>query len=249
VLAALRARLPAEDLIYLGDTARVPYGARSAPVVRRYARNNAAFLARFEPKLMVVACNTVSAVALPVLEGALPFPVLGVVEPGAAAAASQQKGHVGLIGTPATIRSGAYQAALGRLAPNARVTAQACNLFVPLAEEGWTDGDVPRQVALTYLSGLVAAGIDTLVLGCTHYPLLRGVIAEAVGPKVTLVDSAESTAAAAEALLEEKGLRRTAGSKGTEQIFVTDLPENFATLSQRFFGRAVALPEVVDITG
>jgi glutamate racemase len=249
VLAALRARLPAEDLIYLGDTARVPYGARSAPVVTRYARNNAGFLARFEPKLLVVACNTVSAVALPVLEGSLPFPVLGVVEPGAAAAAARQRGHVGLIGTPATIRSGAYQAALGRLAPGARVTAQACNLFVPLAEEGWTEGDVPSQVARTYLGGLVQAGIDTLVLGCTHYPLLRGVIAEAVGPHVTLVDSAEATAATAEALLDTRGLRRPSDAPGTEKIFVTDLPENFASLSQRFFGREVELPEVVDITG
>jgi glutamate racemase len=218
-------------------------------VVTRYARNNAAFLARFEPKLLVVACNTVSAVALPTLERSSPFPVLGVVEPGAVAAAARQRGHVGLIGTPATIRSGAYQAALARLAPNARVTAQACNLFVPLAEEGWTEGDVPRQVARTYLSGLVQAGIDTLVLGCTHYPLLRGVIGEAVGPKVALVDSAEATAAAAEALLDARGLRRTVRSAGTEQIFVTDLPENFASLSQRFFGRAVAPPEVVDITG
>jgi glutamate racemase len=249
VLAALRQRLPAEDLIYLGDTARVPYGARSAQVVTRYAVNNAGFLARFDPKLLVVACNTVSAVALPVLQQSTPFPVLGVVEPGATAAAAQQRGHIGLIGTPATIRSGAYQAAFGSLCPSAKVSAQACNLFVPLAEEGWTEGEVPRQVARTYLGGLLRAGIDTLVLGCTHYPLLRRVIAEAVGPKVALVDSADSTAAAAQALLAAGGLLRPIGGRGSEQIFVTDLPDNFASLAQRFFGSAVKAPEVVDITG
>jgi glutamate racemase len=249
VLAALRQRLPAEDLIYLGDTARVPYGARSAQVVTRYAVNNAKFLARFGPKLLVVACNTVSAVALPALEESSPFPVLGVVKPGASAAAAQQRGHVGLIGTPATIRSGAYQAALAALCPRARVSAQACNLFVPLAEEGWTEGEVPRQVARTYLAGLIRDGIDTLVLGCTHYPLLRGVISETVGPGVVLVDSAESTAAAAGALLGAAGALRQGGRPGSEQIFVTDLPDNFGSLAERFFGTAVKTPEVVDITG
>jgi len=248
VLAALRRRLPAEDLVYLGDTARVPYGTRSPEVVGRYARNNARFLASFEPKLLVVACNTVSAVALPELERSSRFPVLGVVEPGARAAAASGARHVGVIGTAGTVRSGAYQRALARLAPGVRVSAVACPLFVPLAEEGWTSGDLPAAVARRYLEGLSREGIDALVLGCTHYPLLREAIAAAVGPNVALIDSAEATAEAAAALLAQEGLARETGRAATERLFVTDLGESFGALAERFLGRPVAAPEVVDIS-
>ncbi len=248
VLAALRRRMPREELVYLGDTARVPYGTRSPQVITRYAMNNARFLGSFDPKLLVVACNTVSAVALPALSAALSVPVLGVVEPGAAAAARVQRGHVGVIGTSGTVRSGAYQAALARLCPGARVSAAACPLFVPLAEEGWTEGDVPREAAHRYLDGLVAAGIDTLLLGCTHYPLLRGPIAAAAGPGVQLVDSADSTAEAAAALIRERGVARETEGAGSERLFVTDLAEGFGPLARAFLGRPAPEPVVVDIS-
>ena len=248
VLAALRRVLPGEDLVYLGDTARVPYGTRSAQVVTRYALNNARFLGRFDPKLIVVACNTVSAVALPAMEAAVSVPVLGVVEPGARAAAAVQRGHVGVLGTAGTIRSGAYQAALARLCPGARVEARACPLFVPLAEEGWTHGDIPTAVARRYLADLSQSGVDTLLLGCTHYPLLREAISLAMGPGVALVDSAEATAASALALLRDRGLARPDGDAGGERIFVTDLGETLGALAERFLGRPVPAPEVVDIS-
>jgi glutamate racemase len=247
VLAALRRRLPRESIVYLGDTARVPYGTRSPAVVERYALNNARFLAQFDLKLLVVACNTVSAVALPALVDALPVPVLGVVEPGAAAAARLQRGHVGVIGTPGTIRSGAYQTALQRLAPEAKVSAAACALFVPFAEEGWVAGDIPLGVARRYLTPLREAGVDTLVLGCTHYPLLKAVIAEAMGSGVSLVDSAGAVASAAAELLESRALLAPQGSGG-ERYFVTDLPTQFGVLAERFLGRAVSEPDVVDLS-
>jgi glutamate racemase len=246
VLAALRKRLPAESTVYLGDTARVPYGSRSPQVIERYAINNARFLAQFDLKLLVVACNTVSAVALPTLAKALQVPVLGVVEPGAAEAAALQRGHVGVIGTPSTILSGAYQTALQRLRPNVRVSSAACNLFVPLAEEGWLDGEVPLGVARRYLEPLRATGVDTLVLGCTHYPLLRSVIAEVMGSDVRLVDSAEASARAAEQLLRERGLLSSTGH-GAERYFVTDLPAQFGVIAERFLGRRIAEPKVVDL--
>ena len=246
VLAALRRRLPAEELVYLGDTARVPYGTRSRQVITRYAQNNARFLSGFDLKMLVVACNTVSAVALPELEQALPMKVLGVVEPGAQAAARLKPRHVGVIGTAGTIRSGAYQSALARLAPEAKVSALACPLFVPLAEEGWIDGDIPLQVARRYLGGL--AGVDTLVLGCTHYPILRAAIGAAMGPAVRLVDSAEATAEAAAAWLEGERIGNDGSNPGGERLFVTDLSDSFGAVAERFLGRPVQAPELVDIS-
>lgn len=247
VLAALRRRLPCESIVYLGDTARVPYGTRSPAVITRYAINNARFLAQFDLKLLVVACNTVSAVALPALAEALPIPVLGVVDPGAVEAARLQHGHVGVIGTPGTILSGAYQGALQRLSPGLRISAAACNLFVPLAEEGWLTGEVPLGVARRYLEPLRAGGVDTLVLACTHYPLLRPVIAEVMGAGVSLVDSAEASARAAEQLLRERGLL-SAAAIGKERYFVTDLSAQFGVVAERFLGRPIAEPEVVDLS-
>jgi glutamate racemase len=247
VLAALRRRLPNESIVYLGDTARVPYGTRSPAVITRYAINNGRFLAQFDLKLLVVACNTVSAVALPALADALPIPVLGVVEPGAAEAVRLQRGHVGVIGTPGTILSGAYQTALQRMSPGVRLSAVACNLFVPLAEEGWLTGEVPLGVARRYLEPLRSAGVDTLVLGCTHYPLLKPIIAEVMGASVTLVDSAESSARAAEQLLRERDLL-VSGGVGEERYFVTDLSAQFGAVAERFLGRAIVEPEVVDLS-
>jgi glutamate racemase len=230
VLRALRASLPGESTVYLGDTARVPYGTRSAQTVVRYAQNCARTLVkRADIKLLVVACNTVSAVALQALRDDLPIPVMGVIEPGARAALARA-GHTGA------------------------AAAVACPLLVPLAEEGWTSGDVPRLVAARYLDELPAA-VDVVVLGCTHYPLLAPVIAQALStarPGARVVDGAAATAADVAALLRERGLAAqttTAGTKTTHRLFVTDAPEQMARLSGAFLGRDVAASsiELVDI--
>ena len=245
VLQRLRAAVPHEHLLYLGDTARYPYGTKSAEVVTRYSLRNAAFLASRDIKLLVVACNTSSAVALPALRASLGVPVLGVIEPGARAALRcTRSGVVGVIGTPGTIASGAYQRALAERT-GVQIHARACPLFVPLAEEGWVEGDVPRLVARDYLAPLAQAGIDTLVLGCTHYPLLRGVVGEVLGPTVNLVDSAEATADEVGALLEAGTVGRGEGS--TLRLYVTDLPQRMPELSTRFLGERIEAAEQVDI--
>jgi glutamate racemase len=243
------AHLPPESTVYLGDTARVPYGTKSGEVVTRYSLKNAEFLLERGIKLLVVACNTASAVALPALSAALPVPVVGVIEPGARAALGRTRGGgVGVIGTPGTIRSGAYQRALESGDAGVRVKARACPLFVPLAEEGWTTGDVPFLVAREYLTEFARDGVDTLVLGCTHYPLLKGVIAEVVGPGVALVDSAEATAEAVAALLaNQRLLAPVGGAAPTHEYFVTDVPERFVDVGARFLGRPIASAEQVDL--
>jgi len=249
VLKALMERLPQESTFYLGDTARVPYGTKSAEVVTRYSLKNAEFLIGREIKLLVVACNTGSAAALPQLSRELKVPVLGVIEPGAqAASTSSQSGHIGVIGTPATIRSGAYQRALMEARPGVKVKAKACPLFVPLAEEGWVGGDVPRLVAREYLADFARNGVDTLVLGCTHYPLLKDVIADVVGDRVKLVDSADATAAAAASLLAGRGLLAPEGATAQHRYFVTDVPERFVEVGARFLGRHIDSAEQVDLT-
>ncbi len=251
VLRALMARLPHESTLFLGDTARVPYGTKSGEVVTRYALANGRFLAERGVKLLVVACNTASAVAVEAMASALPVPVLGVIEPGAhAAAAKTASGKVGVIGTPGTIRSGAYERALRRARPDVQVSARACPLFVPLAEEGWTEGDVPRLAAERYLRELAGVGVDALVLGCTHYPLLKGVIGEVMGPDVALVDSAEAVAEAAFEALASTGMLAPPPAEGRtpeHAYFVTDVPERFVEVAARFLGRPVAHAEQVDI--
>ena len=247
VLKSLMERLPHESTVYLGDTARVPYGTKSGDVVTRYSLKNAEFLVERGIKLLVVACNTASAVALPALSSALRVPVVGVIAPGAKAALARTRGGtVGVIGTPGTIRSGAYQRALE--AGGVRVRARACPLFVPLAEEGWTGGDVPRLVAGEYLADFAREGVDTLVLGCTHYPLLKGVIAAAVGPQVALVDSAEATAEAVAQRLAQDGQLASAARTPEHAYYVTDVPERFVEVGARFLGRPIAAAEQVDLT-
>ncbi len=245
VQRAILEALPGLDTVYLGDTARVPYGTRSPEVVTRYSLNNASFLAGQGIELLVVACNTASAVALPALRDALPVPVLGVVEPGARAAVRESRtGCIGVIGTESAMGSGAYQAAVKALRPSARVTAQPCPLFVPLAEEGWTDpGDeVVRLVARRYLAPLRRAGVDTAILGCTHYPLLEAAIAAEL-PGVTLVDSARAIAAEVRARLGAA----TPPSGGRHRFFVTDTPERFLSVAGRFLGQPVSEAEHVDV--
>ncbi|EPX63162.1 Glutamate racemase [Cystobacter fuscus DSM 2262] len=251
VLKSLMSQLPGESTLYLGDTARVPYGTKSGEVVTRYSLKNAEFLLERGIKVLVVACNTASAVALPALSAALPVPVVGVIAPGARAALRRTRGgQVGVIGTPGTIRSGAYQRELEAAAGPAgvRVKARACPLFVPLAEEGWLSGEVPRLVAREYLGEFVRGGVDTLVLGCTHYPLIKDIIAEVVGPEVALVDSAEATVEVVAGLLEERGLLAPAGRAPSHHFFVTDVPERFVEVGERFLGRRIPSAEQVDLT-
>ena len=244
VQRAILEAAPGLDTVYLGDTARVPYGTKSADVVTRYSLNNARFLMRQRIDLLVVACNTASAVALPALRAALDVPVLGVVEPGARAAArASRSGRIGVIGTQGARASGAYPRALAELRPDARVTACACPLFVPLAEEGWTDpqDEVVRLVARRYLAPLREAGVDVLVLGCTHYPLLKGAIAAEM-PGVALVDSAEAIAAEV-----RERFPGSSGPGGVHRFFVTDTPERFLAVAGRFLGRPVESAEHVDV--
>ena len=249
VLRALEARLPHEHTVYLGDTARVPYGTRSGEVVTRYALAAARHLVSHGIKALVVACNTVSAHSLPALQQALPIPVIGVIEPGAQSAAARTRGgQIAVLGTPATINSGAYLQALRSYAPGVLVVQRACPLFVPLAEEGWVDGEVPRLVAERYLADLRRSGIDTVLLGCTHYPLLARTIAEVVGARVAVVDGAEATAEATERLLAARGLLRPAsGTVARRRTLCTDLPDRFAAVAARFLGRPVTGVELVDL--
>ena len=236
VLHALLAALPREDLIYLGDTGRYPYGTKSAETVTRYSIENVDFLIAKGVKLLVVACNTASSVALDALAARYPVPVIGVIEPGArAAAARTRNGRVGVIGTEGTIASGAYTAALRTLRPGLEIYTRPCPLLVALAEEGWVEGPIPRAVVETYLATLKKSGIDTLVLGCTHYPLLKALIAEAMGERVVLIDSAEETARAVAELLGGQGLERQRGA-GSASFFVTDVPDRFVRIGQRFLG-------------
>jgi len=236
VLHALLAALPREDLVYLGDTGRYPYGTKSAETVTRYSIENVDFLIAKGVKLLVVACNTASSVALDALAARYPVPVIGVIEPGArAAAARTRNGRVGVIGTEGTIASGAYTAALRALRPGLEIYTRPCPLLVALAEEGWVEGPIPRAVVETYLATLKKSGIDTLVLGCTHYPLLKALIAEAMGERVVLIDSAEETARAVAELLGGQGLERQRGA-GSASFFVTDVPDRFVRIGQRFLG-------------
>ncbi len=237
VLKEIARVLPQEDTIYLGDTARVPYGTKSPETVTRYARQITSFLVNRDIKLLVVACNTASAVSLDDLKQNFALPIVGVIEPGArAAAAATKTGKVGVIGTEGTIRSSAYAKAIKRLNPAVEVLTRACPLFVPLAEEGWVDNEVARLTASHYLQGLREEGVDTLVLGCTHYPLLKGIVAEVMGPGVRLVDSAEETARTVAEILRGNGLLRPSSEKGNHHYFVTDVPAGFIRVGNRFLG-------------
>jgi glutamate racemase len=239
VVQALLELLPREHLIYLGDTARTPYGTKSVEVVRRYSFENAEFLLAKGIKLLVVACNTSSAAAAEALRGRSDVPVVGVIEPGAAAAvAASRNRKIGVIGTEATIRSGEYTRALRRLRGDLEIYTRACPLFVPLAEEGWVDNEVARTAARLYLASLCCSGIDALILGCTHYPLLRGVVADVMGAGVRLIDSATATAAAVRRTLADEDRLRRRG-EGSVSFFVTDAPERFVKVGARFLGARV----------
>jgi glutamate racemase len=245
VVSALRNLLPNESIFYVGDTARVPYGGKSAATVRRYSREIAAILLREKAKTVVVACNTASALALPDLEEILPVTVTGVIVPGARAALAQTRsGHVGVIGTRATINSGAYESALRALNPDVRVTARACPLLVPLIEEGWLESEVTDQIIRQYLAPLLQDGIDTLVLGCTHYPLLRRAIARVAGERVALVDSAENCAKAVRELLLRENLSAPETNRAVLRVALTDPPDAFLRVAREALQLEVGEVEV-----
>ncbi len=250
VARAIRARLPSERLIYLGDTARVPYGTRSAHTVIRYARTCASHLAARGVKMLVVACNTVSAVALPMLRVELDVPVLGVIGPGARAGVAATRSHrVGILATAGTVGSGAYPRMIAATSTRCEVVQRAAPLLVPLVEEGWLDGEVPPLVVRRYLADLIAQDVDTIVLGCTHYPLLAPLIereaAALAGAPVAIVDSAEATAEELAAVLEERGLARE--GEGGLDLMVTDLPDRFAEVASRFLGQELSREDVAAI--
>ncbi len=239
VVQRLREAVPHEHLLYLGDTARTPYGTKSAEVVTRYAIENAEFLLEQGAKMVVVACNTASSVALDALGARFDVPIVGVIEPGARAAVTATRNRkVGVIGTEATIASGSYTRALRVLDAGLEIYTRACPLFVPLAEEGWVENQVAREAAALYLASLRQSRIDALVLACTHYPLLARTIGEYLGPRVQLIDSAAETAREVAALLVEEGMARCEGP-GSSSFFVTDVPDRFVRIGGRFLGTAV----------
>lgn len=241
VFKVLARRMPEESLIYFGDTAHVPYGSKSPEAIRRFSTMIAVFLAkRGKIKLLVVACNTSSAWALPAIRKAVKVPVIGVIEPGARGALGVSRGgRIGIIGTEATVKSGAYVKAIKALDKSARTASAACPLFVPLVEEGWWSGTVVSAVARKYLAPLKAARVDTLILGCTHYPYLKPVLARVLGPRVRLVDSAEETARETETVLCELGLRAPRGRRGRREFYASDAPERFKRLARRMLGPGV----------
>jgi glutamate racemase len=244
VLQALRHALPNADYLYLGDTARLPYGSKSASTVTRYALNAAAHLVRHRVDLLVVACNTASAVALPDVSAFAPVPVVGVIEPGARAALAARPNRIAVIGTEGTIRSGAYQAAIHRLAPQTTVDAAACPLFVPLAEEGWVNHPVTDQVAEIYLRPLLDRGVETLILGCTHYPLLIPAIARVAGTGVRLVDSAT---AVARTIVEANPSLAAADGNGNVTLHLTDANDRFRRIARTILGADPEHLELVDL--
>ena len=237
VIKALVERLPHEDYIYLGDTARLPYGTKAKSTIVRFSIENAEFLLSKGVKLIVVACNSASATALDALRARFDVPIVGVIRPGAEAAVqATTSGSIGVIGTEATINSGCYEQEILRLRPAAHVLGKPCPLFVPLVEEGWLDDPITRQVAERYLSAFRAPRVDVLILGCTHYPLLAGVIADVVGPQTAIVDSASTVAAAVEGLLLRMSLANDTNSPGTHRFYVTDLPAKVKRIGRMFLG-------------
>lgn len=235
VFRAIRRLLPNESLLYVGDTARVPYGNKTAETVTEYSLQIARWLMAKQIKALVVACNTSSAVALPALQAAVPIPVIGMIAPGTQAALkASRSGKIGVIGTRRTILSGAYETAIHAQSPAAQVVSQECPLFVSLVEEGWLDDPITHAIAQKYLEPMMQAQVDTLILGCTHYPLLKSVLQKSLGSQVTLIDSGEAAATVVVDVLRDQGLLAPAGGHPTWQCFVTDMASQFSEIAHRF---------------
>jgi glutamate racemase len=248
VVRELMRQLPDESIIYFGDTARLPYGPKSPETVIRYSREITSFLKDQGVKAVVVACNTATAHALLTLREEYDLPIIGVIEPGSRAAArATRSGNVGVIGTQGTINSRAYERAIAAELPEANIVARPCPLFVPLVEEGWLETDATSLIAREYLGEFVGAGVDTLVLGCTHYPLLKRTIGDVVGRHVRLIDSAEETAAETAKVLRDAGLAREDGKTPTYRFIASDVPDQFLRVGQRFLGHAIDKVETVTL--
>ncbi|HPC86006.1 MAG TPA: glutamate racemase [Smithellaceae bacterium] len=246
VVRSLMERLPFENIIYFGDTARVPYGIKSVETIQRYALQIAEFLLQKDVKLLIVACNTMAAVAYQAIRELSPVPVLEVIEASAKIAVTRtRRKAIGVIGTPATINSNAYARAIHLLDQDAKVFSQACPLFVPLVEEGWFDHPATRLVAEEYLKPVMAERVDTLVLGCTHYPLLKPLFQDITGGQVRLIDSAEAMADIAADLIRQKNLGNTANRSPEYLFYVSDVPYRFQTIGERFLGRTLPRIEMV----
>jgi len=241
-------QLPSENIIYLGDTARVPYGTKSSKTVITYSQSNSKFLISKGIKLLVIACNTASAVAIQSLRWDLDISVLGVLEPGARKAVNTTNNNkVGVIGTPSTIKSGAYKKSIENINPDIQVYSQPCPLFVPLAEEGWLDDKISEQIANRYLESLNKSGIDTLILGCTHYPLLKDLIQKVVGEDIKLVDSAEETAQEIKRTLLEINLLNKNKSNSKKEFYLTDTSDTFVSIAGNFLGEKINKLQLIDI--
>ena len=249
VVREVSRQLPQENILYFGDTARVPYGSKSPKVVQLFARQDASFLYDKGVKSIIIACNTASAEAFDILRDNFDIPVIGVINPGARAASESTKnGKIGVIGTYGTISSGAYKKAIHDIDKSIEVTAAACPLFVPLVEEGWESKSTTRDIAREYLSPLIEGGIDTLILGCTHYPILKPVLQEIVGDKIILVDSAEATAGELKQILDEQGLGNSSQENTDKHSFyVSDFPFKFKEMAERFLGKELAEVELVPL--
>jgi glutamate racemase len=248
VVREMIGQLPNESIIYFGDTARVPYGPKSPDTVLRYSREITSYLVGEGVKALVVACNTATAHALPALREEFDIPIVGVIEPGArAAVASTKTNRIGVIGTAGTIKSRAYEKEIKKLLPNANVIAQACALFAPLVEEGWLDSEVTRAVARNYLAPIVSAEVDTLVLGCTHYPLMKTVIGNVVGREVRLIDSAHETAREAGQVLRANGLEMNTPDSARYRFIASDAPDTFLALGQTFLGSSIDRVETLTL--
>ncbi len=248
VVRALMERLPLESIVYFGDTARVPYGVKSVATIEHFTTQITEFLLQRDVKMLIIACNTMAAVAAEIVHRlARDVPVLDVIEAGARAAVAQSRGgRVGVIGTPTTINSNAYARGMHALDPSVRVYSQACPLFVPLVEEGWLDHPVTRLTAQEYLRPVLAEEVDSLVLGCTHYPLLKPLLRDVAGPGVRLVDSALTTAEFAAQRLQQAGLAHTGGGRASYRFVVSDVPLRFQTIGERFLGRSLGAVEKID---
>jgi glutamate racemase len=247
VVKQLIKHLPRENLVYFGDTARLPYGTKSDKLIKQYALENATFLQQYDIKFLVVACNSASSVALETLEANLSVPVTGVITPGvhAAVKATSNK-RIGVIGTTATINSDAYTKIIKQLDPSIQVYGQPCPLLVPLVEEGWIHDEITRLTIRKYLNPLLKQKIDSIILGCTHFPVLKKVISQEVGDHIILIDSGEETAKTVQSILNELNLSREKDSDGTVRFFVSDIPGKFDEIGTRFLGKPLVNAQRVD---
>ena len=239
--------LPKENLVYFGDTARVPYGTRSVKLIKQYALEDAAFLEQFNIKILIIACNTASAVAVDLLKSALIIPVTGVIEPVVSAALNiSTKKRIGVIGTTATINSQAYNKQINRQEPDVLVYGQPCPLLVSLVEEGWVDDEITRLTIRKYLDPLLQKDIDTIILGCTHFPVIKELIQDETGPEITLIDSGQETAKVVKKMLDNMEIAAINNSDGSFKCFVSDIPDKFDEVGTRFLGEPVINAERVD---